>query len=218
MVKRILIVDDHVLFRQGLVSLLTAQPDFEVVGEAGSVREAVQKAQQLSPDMILMDFNLPDGTGLDATGTILEDLPACKIVFLTVYETDDKLFDAIRGGAKGYLLKDMPISTLLESLRALERGEPALTRSMVASIVDEFSRIPRPEKDHVDPLARLSPRERDILRELSMGISNQQIAAHLYLSENTVKHHIHNLLKKLELENRRQLADFAIQHGLKSNP
>ena len=212
---RILIVDDHVLFRQGLVSLLKAQADFNVVGEAGTVREAIRNAHLLQPDLILMDFNLPDGTGLDATEAILADLPSCKIVFLTIYETEERLFEAIRKGAKGYLLKDTPIADLLASLRAVERGEPALSRSMMTSIIKEFAHTSKTATAQADPLAKLSKREREILHEVAKGRSNHEIAAHFFLSENTVKHHIHNILKKLELENRRQLASFANEHGVK---
>jgi NarL family two-component system response regulator LiaR len=211
---RILIVDDHVLFRQGLVSLFKAQSDFEVVGEAGTVREALQNARLLQPDLVLMDFNLPDGTGLEATEAILAELPACKIVFLTIYETEERLFEAIRKGAKGYMLKDTPISNLLASLRAVERGEPALSRGMMASIIEEFAHTPKSMKLQANPLIKLSHRELEILREVARGASNQEIAGRLFLSENTVKHHVHNILKKLELENRRQLASFANEHGV----
>ena len=119
---RVLIVDDHVLFREGLMSVLKSQKNFEVVGQAGTMREAVDLALQLKPELILMDFSLPDGTGLEATEAILAEHPDCKIVFLTVYETDEKLFAALRRGAKGYLLKNVPVSALVASLQSLEKG------------------------------------------------------------------------------------------------
>lgn len=206
---RVLIVDDHILFRQGLTSLFQPQPNFEVVGDAGTVREAVLKACQLKPDLILMDFCLPDGTGVQAARMILSELPDCKIVFLTVEDTDEALFEAVRSGAKGYLLKNMPLSSLLNSLRAVEQGEPAISRAMTGRIFHELARSSRSPARTPDLLAHLSPREIDILREMATGATNQEIAVRLFVAENTVKHHVHNILSKLSLENRRQAARFA---------
>jgi DNA-binding NarL/FixJ family response regulator len=214
-VKRILVVDDHILFREGLMSLFRSAPDFEVVAGAGNMYEGIEKARELHPDIILMDFSLPDGTGLDATEAILTWLPECKIVFLTVYETDEKMFAAIRAGAKGYMLKNISGADLIASLRALERGEMALTRKMMSKALDEFTRVPAPAAASA-PLTRLSPREIEILCELESGATNTGIAQHLFISENTVKHHIGNVLDKLGLENRHQAALIARQHGMKS--
>lgn len=212
---KVLIVDDHILFRQGLTSLLDSQPDFEVIGEAGTVREAVEKARQLKPDLILMDYGLPDGTGLEAIELILADLPECKIVILTVYETNEKLFAAIRKGAKGYLLKNVPIASLIASLKSLERGEIAISREKTSQIIEEFSKTKPQEEDNPEPLAQLSQRERDVLRELAGGASNREIAQRLFIAENTVKHHIHSILEKLGLANRSLAGQFARQHGMK---
>jgi two-component system nitrate/nitrite response regulator NarL len=137
--RSILVVDDHVLFRDGLISLFRSTPDFHVVDQAGTVQEAIEKASFHRPDIILMDFSLPDGTGLDATQAILDELPDCKIVFLTVYETDENLLKAIRQGAKGYLLKNVSSSSLLASLRSLASGELAMSRRMMSRAL-EFSR------------------------------------------------------------------------------
>jgi two-component system, NarL family, nitrate/nitrite response regulator NarL len=136
---RMLIVDDHVLFREGLVSLFERQPDFEVIGEAGSVNEAVLKAAKLNPDLILMDFNLPDGTGLEATQSIMENAPTTKIIFLTIEEANERLFAAIRAGAKGFLLKNVSTSDLLASLRGLQHGEAALSRKMTSLLIEELA-------------------------------------------------------------------------------
>ena len=195
--KKILIIDDQILFREGLMSLLRSTPDFDMVGCAGSVFEGSELAAVHKPDIILMDFSLPDGTGLDATRAILARLPDCKIVFLTVYEADENLFAALRLGAKGYMLKNVSSSDLLSSLRALERGEVAVSRKMMSSVINEFSQIARPLESVENPLAKLSSREMDILRELEAGASNLEIAEHLFLSVNTVKHHIRNILSKL---------------------
>lgn len=214
-VQTILVIDDHVLFRDGLISLFQSTSDFRVVDQAGTVSEGVEKAFHHRPDIILMDFSLPDGTGLDATRIILDEMPECKIVFLTVFETDENLLKAIRLGAKGYMLKNISSSSLLASLRALAKGEIAMSRKMMSRVV-EFSRgTPAPPAD--DLLAKLSPRELDILAALQDGASNTQIASRLYLSENTVKHHIHSILEKLGVENRRQAGVLAKQLGLKKS-
>lgn len=213
---KVLIVDDHILFRDGLVSLLTSRPKYQVVGEAGTVSEAVQKAVQLKPDLVLMDYNMPDGTGLDATQAILAVLPNCKIIFLTVEGNDENLFEAMRSGAQGYVLKNVTVSYLLSSLEALERDEFAISPAMTTSLVKEFSKSPTNHPTAVQSGRNdsLSPREIEILGELSKGLTNQEIADKLFLSENTVKHHVHSILTKLELKNRHAAADYARRRGL----
>lgn len=208
---RILLVDDHVLFREGLTSIIRSEEDIEVVGMAGSVEEAVEIAPALKPDIILMDFSLPDGTGAEATRRILAEYPECKIVFLTMSEEDDNLFDAIRAGAKGYLLKNMQPSKLVVALRSVQNGESALSRSMTLSLMEELSRTKKSET----PLdATLTHREIDVIRALATGLSNAEIAKQLFISENTVKYHVHSALSKLGLSDRRQLASYAQEHGL----
>lgn len=202
--RTILIIDDHVLFREGLSSLLRSTPGFQLVGGAGSVHEGIEMARRLRPDIVLMDFSLPDGTGLDATRAILAECPECKIVFLTVNEGDEDLFAAIRSGAKGYLLKNIAAADMIASLRALDRDELALSRKMMNRIVHAFS-ITDQRDDTIGKLIdKLSARELEILREVQSGASNSEIARRLYLSENTVKHHIHNIFEKLGIENRRE--------------
>lgn len=218
--KKILVVDDHVIFREGLMSLFRFSTDFEVVGGAGSVHESIEKARQAQPDIVLMDFSLPDGNGLDATRAILSARPDCKIVFLTVNESDDILFAALRAGARGYLLKNVRGSDILSGLRGLEREEMAISRKMMSRVVGELAHIPEPlpvqgESRH-DLLSRLSPREMEVLCELEAGVRNDQIAQRLFLSENTVKHHIQNVFEKLGVENRKQAAAIARQLGLRS--
>jgi DNA-binding NarL/FixJ family response regulator len=205
---RIMIVDDHVLFREGLAGLLNAEPDMSVVAQAGSVREAIAQAHEHKPDVVLMDFSLPDGSGADASESILQELPDCKIVFLTVYEADDKLLAAIRSGAKGYLLKNVPISKLISSLHGLEEGEAALSRKMTSRLLAELSRDRQMDEGKKNS-ALLSDRELDVLRELAGGATNREIAQKLFISENTVKHHMHNILVKLEVRNRREAVELA---------
>jgi two-component system nitrate/nitrite response regulator NarL len=203
---------------EGLISAFRSASDFKVVGEAGSVYEGLHMARQLKPDIVLMDFNLPDGNGLDATRVIREELPQCKIVFLTIYETDENLFAAIRLGASGFLLKNIASENLISSLRALDRGEMALSRKFSSRVITAFSQARLTgikSKDEIIEI--LSNRELDILRELESGASNQEIAQRLFVSENTVKHHIGNVLEKLGVENRRQAGLLARQNGIISN-
>lgn len=207
---RLLIVDDHALFREGLASIIRSEPDVEIAGMAGSVREAVETARTVRPDMILMDFSLPDGTGADATRKILAEHPECKIVFLTMSEEDDNLFDAIRSGAKGYLLKNMQPSKLVVALRSVLNGESALSRTMTMRLMEELSRT---KKTETPTDATLTLREIDVIRALATGLSNAEIAKQLFISENTVKYHVHSALGKLGLSDRKQLASYARERG-----
>jgi DNA-binding NarL/FixJ family response regulator len=213
---RVLLVDDHLLFRQGLVSLLKAQPDFDIVGEAGSVREAIQLAHDLRPDLVLMDFSLPDGTGLEATQNILTLLPKTKIVFLTVHEEDDSLFAAIRSGASGFLLKNTPIVQLVAYIRGVVAGEAAISPMMTGRILAEFSRLAPGSSPEQQIDSGLTERELEVLAELVAGATNQEIAQRLTISVNTVKNHVSNILSKLQLKNRRELVYYARRQGLVS--
>ncbi len=211
---RLFIVDDHVLFREGLASILGHETDIEIVGLAGSVAEAIDQVGKLKPDVVLMDFGLGDGTGPDATRQILRQLPNTKIIFLTMSEDDESLFDAVRSGAKGYLLKDMRPAKLLSAIRAVYQGESAISRAMTLRLMEELGRTRAIESPSIAPVANLTPRETDVLRELATGDSNQEIADRLFLSENTVKYHVHAILKKLGLKDRIEAAKFAREHGL----
>jgi two-component system NarL family response regulator len=212
---KILVVDDHVLFREGLVSLLNADDYFNVVGQAGSVHEAIKLAHNLRPDLILMDFSLPDGDGADASTAILAEQPECKIVFLTMHDADENLFAAIRSGAKGYLLKNVPVAKLVSSLKSIEKGEAAISGAMTMRLLEEFSQHHNGVSSEIyNTQSVLSQREVEILREIALGASNGEIATKLFLSVNTVKHHIHNILSKLRLENRRAAILYARQAGL----
>lgn len=215
MPTKMLVVDDHVLFRQGLVSLFNNQPDFEVIGEAGNVGEAIEAARRLKPDLVLMDFSLPDGTGVDATHAILKVLPDTHIIFLTMHEDDERLFSALRSGAKGYLLKNLPVAKLLAALRALKQGQAPISREMTGKIIDAFAKSePSKQVNKSNLIEILTSREIDVIYELSTGASNQEIAERLFISENTVKNHVHNILEKLEMSNRREIASFAIRYGI----
>jgi len=211
---KLVIVDDHALFREGLASIIRLDPDIEVSGFAGTVREAVEIVRTVKPDIVLMDFTLPDGTGVDATKMVLKEYPDCKIIFLTMSEEDENLFAAIRSGAKGYLLKNMSPSKLIATIRSVQRGESALSRTMTLRLMEELSRTKEPERLGDAALANLTRREMDVLRALTTGMTNKEIANQLYLSENTVKYHVHSILDKLNLSDRRSAANFAKEHGI----
>ena len=204
-------MDDHVLFREGLMAIIRSEPDLEVVGQAGNVKEAVALIGSLMPDVVLMDFGLPDGTGVDATRAVLSEYPECRIVFLTMSEEDDDLFSAVRSGAKGYLLKNMHPSKLVATIKSVYEGESALSRSMTLRLMEELARTKAPQHTGDPTLTR---RELEVLRELSFGFSNSEIAEHLFISENTVKYHVHSILDKLGLSDRREAAEYAKKHGL----
>jgi DNA-binding NarL/FixJ family response regulator len=214
---RILIVEDHVLFREGLISLLEKQPDFTIVGEAETANQAVNKALEFKPDLILMDIELPDGSGLEAVVTILDRLPETMIVILTIHETSDLLLEAIRAGARGYLLKNTPVNHLIASLKAIQRGEAAISRTLTTRLVDEVSRFGRNLDNQGSGPSDLTTRELDVLRELASDATNKEISERLFISENTVRYHVHKILAKLNLNNRREAARFARRHRLTSN-
>ena len=215
---KILVVDDHILFREGLVSLLSNYPDFSVVGEAGTVSEAIKKTMELNPDLVLLDISLPDGSGIDALIDILAYRSDIKVVMLTIYERDDLLLASIRNGAVGYLLKNIPTSKLLMTLRGLANGEAALSRTMTARVVEEYQRIGRTSEFGDNNLNILTMRELEVLQLLGIGATNQDIADRLVLSENTVKVHVHNILEKLKLRNRREAAQYVRRYDFSLLP
>lgn len=210
---RILLVDDHVLFRKGLVRLLDAQPDFEVVGEAEDGLEAIERARALRPDLVLMDLRMPICDGLEATRRIKAELPAVQVVMLSVSEDEHDFFDAIRSGADGYLVKDMRPELLFQELRGLTNGEAPLSRAMTGKLLRQLARPGRASPSLTVPDV-LSPRERDVLALLAEGCSNAEIAAELGVALNTVRNHVRSILEKLHLQNRVQAAVYAVRAGL----
>lgn len=209
---RVLLVDDHELFRRGVKSLLSAEPDIEIIGEAHNGREAVEKAGELMPDLILMDVSMPDIDGLEATRRIKQTMPYVKILILTVSDLEQNLFEAIKAGAQGYLLKNVDPEHLLDAVRKAYNGEAAISGGLAAKILTEFARRDT-QPSHTGREA-LGAREKDVLRELSRGASNKEIAVALCISENTVRNHVKNILAKLHLDNRVQAAAFAIREGI----
>lgn len=211
---RLLIVDDHALVRDGLANLIGAQSDMEVVGQAGSMREAIAQARSLHPDVILMDFTLPDGTGDEATRVILSALPETKIVFLTVHDDDERLFAAISAGAMGYLLKSVRSTDLLSRLRDVVRGDVALSPTIARRILEKLSRQQKPQRLEPVTIGELTEREVEILRLIVNGHTNRQIADALSLSVRTIEYHRSNLMGKLGLHTRADLVRYAAEHGL----
>lgn len=208
---RVLVADDHALFRKGVATLLRDADGFSVVGEARDGREAVAKAQTLTPDVVLMDIYMPGMDGLEAARRIKAAMPATKIVMLTVSEEDQSLFDAVKAGAQGYLLKSVEPEELFHTLRGVVRGEAFITPSMAAKILAEFTRQARAGKGRDSVL---SPREREVLDLLTRGAVNKEIAAALQISGNTVKNHLKSIMEKLHVQNRVQIVAHALRQGL----
>jgi len=208
---RVLLADDHPLFRDGVRSLLQAR-GVEIVGEAGDGQEALEEALRLRPDVILMDISMPRMDGLEATRLIKARLPEVKIVILTVSDEDRTLFEAVKSGAQGYLLKDLQADEFFALLSGVERGEAPISRSLAGRILEEFARRrgDRPEGE----AGELTEREQEVLRTVSSGASNREVAAALHISENTVKFHMKNILDKLHLRNRAEVVAYAARKGL----
>ena len=208
---RVLLADDHALFRDGIASLLGAW-GFDVVGQAADGAAAVALAARLDPDLVLMDVRMPGVDGLEATRRIAAANPRIAIVMLTVSEDEDDLFGAVKAGARGYLMKNLEAVEFRAMLEAVGRGEPAITPSTAARIIAELAR-PATGGTPIDP-DRLTPRELEVLRLITAGDRNKEIAAELGISENTVKYHLRNILEKLHAESRAEAAARAVREGL----
>jgi len=209
---KVLIVDDHALLRRGVRNTIEPEEDFEVVGEAEDGAEALAKAKELKPDLILMDISMPHGNGLETLSAIKKELPDVKIIMLTVHDKDENLLEAIKRGAEGFLSKNVRAKALLDSLRGAMRGEAAISRHMAGKILKEFARLAKIEAKKAS--GQLTPREKEVLEKLSEGLSNREIGLSLCISENTVKVHVKNILRKLHLQNRTEAADYAQRWGL----
>ena len=212
---KILLVDDQPLFREGLRTLLSVQPDFEVVGEAGNGEEAISLAHKLLPSVVLMDLQMPVLDGVAATRRLHRELPDCRVIVLTTFDDDEMVFDGLRAGAIGYLLKDAPSEKLGEAIRSAARGESFLQPSVAAKVVAEFARLTsKPAMNARALVEPLSDRELEILSLIADGASNREIAGTLFLAEGTVKNHVTNILGKLGVRDRTQAALKARDTGL----
>jgi DNA-binding NarL/FixJ family response regulator len=208
---RVLIVDDHELFRQGVSAILQRSRDIEVVAEAENGQVAIQMCGEWMPDVVLMDINMPVMDGLEATRRIKREFPYIKILILTVSDTEQMLFEAVKSGASGYVLKNASPSVVIDSVKRVSTGEPVIPGNLAVQIITEFSKpAPRTVRQQVN---ELTEREVEVLRYLSTGASNRDIAKALYISENTVRNHVRNILEKLHLGNRVQAAAYAVREG-----
>ena len=209
---RVLLVDDHTLFRSGIKSLLQRTDDFEVVGEAGDGLEGIKRVRSLKPDVALLDLHMPGISGLEAVKVISEEMPEVNVLMLTVSEDAQDLMEALRAGACGYLLKNIETDTLVDAIRKAAQGESVVSQQMTAKLIQGVRNPPKAEPAAVER-DRFSPRERDILASLAQGESNKEIARKLDLAESTVKIHVQNIFKKLNLTSRVQAAVYAVEHG-----
>ncbi|HEY0857635.1 MAG TPA: response regulator [Albitalea sp.] len=213
---RLLVVDDHTLFRRGLIALLSQHAEVSVIGEAGDAGEAQRRAAELQPDLILLDNHLPGVRGVDALPGLREVAPETRVLMLTVSEDENDLTDALRGGAQGYVLKTIDGDALVQAIQRCMRGESVVSPELTGKLVTALRNANAPSAAAVpaDPLATLSPRERDTLRYIARGASNKEIARALDIAETTVKIHVQHILRKLDLTSRVQAAVFASERGV----
>jgi DNA-binding NarL/FixJ family response regulator len=212
---RVLIADDQALFRRGLYVVLGTEDKIEVVAEAENGEEAVAKVEELAPDVVLMDVRMPKVNGIDATRQIRDISPSTKILMLTVSDDEDDLYEAIKAGANGYLLKEISVEEVAEAIRAVAQGQSLISPSMASKLLSEFNALAkRAEERHQFPAPTLTGRELEVLRLVARGMSNREIADELYISENTVKNHVRNILEKLHLHSRMEAVIYAVRERL----
>jgi two-component system response regulator DevR len=211
--QRILLVDDHEVVRLGLKSLLERHPQFEVVGEAGSAREALEQVAALKPEVVLMDIRLPGTSGIEACEEIVNKYPGTRVIMLTSYAEDEMLFSAIRAGASGYILKQIGSSDLVKALEAVSRGEALLDPAVTQRVFQEVRRAVKEEE--ASAFAHLSQQEKHVLLLVSEGKTNREIAKSLFLGEGTVRNYVSSILSKLGVNNRAEAAAYAVEHSLR---
>jgi DNA-binding NarL/FixJ family response regulator len=213
---KVLVVDDHALFRRGIIDVLSHQANLKVVGEAIDGLEAIQKAEETRPDVILMDLNMPHCNGLEATQALQAKMPQVNILVLTVSDSEADLFAAMKFGAKGYILKNTEPDELVSAILHIAQGGAIISPLMATKLLTEFKDLGINVADDTarEPHARLSPRELEVLKLVAQGATNREIADSLFISENTVKTHLSNIMEKLHLANRSQAAAYAVRRGL----
>jgi DNA-binding NarL/FixJ family response regulator len=214
---RTMIVDDHALFRRGLEMVLAGEPDIELVGQASDGAEAVEKAAESLPDIVLMDIRMPRSNGIEACREMKEAAPSAKIVILTISDEEEDLFEAIRAGASGYLLKDIPLDEVADTVRAVHGGQSLINPSMAGKLLTEFAALARhdeEERAQQVPAPRLTEREMQVLKLVARGMNNRDIAKELFISENTVKNHVRNILEKLQIHSRMEAVMVAVREKL----
>jgi len=216
---RVLVCDDHALFRRGLEMVLSQEEDLELVGEAADGVEVVAKAQELMPDVILMDVRMPKKSGIEAAGEIKDMLPHVKILMLTISDEEADLYEAIKAGASGYLLKEIPIEEVADAVRSVWAGQSRISPSMASKLLTEFAAISKASDEKPQmPAPKLTDREMEVLRLVAQGMNNRDIAKALFISENTVKNHVRNILEKLQLHSRMEAVMYAVREKLLDIP
>ena len=213
---RVLIVDDHALFRRGLIQVLLFEDGIEVVGEGEDGEDAIRKAEELAPDVVLMDVRMPHTSGIQACQTIKALVPSTKIIMLTMSDEESDLYEAVKAGANGYLLKDVPGEEIADGVRAVYHGDSLISPSMASKLLAEFAQMSRRQGDRPSAVGapRLTDRELEVLRLVARGMANKEIAHELFISENTVKNHVRNILEKLQLHSRMEAAMYAVRENL----
>jgi DNA-binding NarL/FixJ family response regulator len=215
---RTMIVDDHALFRRGLEMVLNSEPDIELVSEASDGAEAVEKAGETLPDVVLMDIRMPRSSGIEACRALKDVVPSAKIVMLTISDEEADLFEAIRAGASGYLLKDIPLDEVADTVRAVDGGQSLINPSMAGKLLTEFAVLARreaaSEPPEQVPAPKLTDREMQVLKLIARGMNNRDIAKELFISENTVKNHVRNILEKLQIHSRMEAVMVAVREKL----
>jgi DNA-binding NarL/FixJ family response regulator len=214
---RVAVVDDQELFRRGLTMLLGVEDDIEVVGEAGDGVAATEVAAATVPDVILMDVRMPKRSGIEACTAIKEVAPTARIIMLTVSDEEADLYDAVKNGASGYLLKDSSIDEVAQAVRVVADGQSLISPSMAIKLLDEFKQMSRSDRQQV-PTPRLTDRELEVLKLVAQGLNNREIAKRLFISENTVKNHVRNILEKLQLHSRMEAVMYAVREKLLDIP
>jgi DNA-binding NarL/FixJ family response regulator len=214
---RVLVVDDQELFRRGLIMLLGGDIDIEVVGEAADGITATELAITTAPDVILLDVRMPRRTGVEACRAIKEAVPATKIIMLTVSDEEADLYESVKNGAAGYLLKDSSIEEVAQAIRVVNEGQSLISPSMAVKLIDEFKQMSKPEREQ-GPALRLTERELEVLRLVAKGLNNREVAKELFISENTVKNHVRNILEKLQLHSRMEAVMYAMREKLLDLP
>jgi len=215
----VLVVDDHALFRRGLEIVLAQESDIEVVGEAGDGAEAVEQAADLLPDVVLMDVRMPRRSGIEACTAIKDVVPSARIIMLTISDEEGDLYEAIKAGATGYLLKEITIDEVATAIRAVAGGQSLISPAMASKLLTEFATLIKRDGDRQQvPAPRLTERELEVLRLVARGLNNRDIAKQLFISENTVKNHIRNILEKLQVRSRVEAAMYAVREKLVDAP
>ncbi|WP_242494782.1 response regulator [Nocardioides zhouii] len=214
---RVLVVDDQELFRRGLIMLLSGDTDIEVVGEASDGITATELAVKTAPDVILLDVRMPRRTGVEACRGIKEAVPSAKIIMLTVSDEEADLYESVKNGASGYLLKDSSIEEVAQAIRVVNEGQSLISPSMAVKLIDEFKQMSKPEREQ-GPALRLTERELEVLRLVAKGLNNREVAKELFISENTVKNHVRNILEKLQLHSRMEAVMYAMREKLLDLP